>query len=509
MKKKVLIVGLTSIFALSVSAVAILCTKGKVSDFKASDSYTITIHPEDVTDSTEYTSGTFVVKTDQLKNDITLNFDNVCATDGGLLLQGNGYGRIYNTIGNEVRGMECIDIISANQRINVSWGFKESGSINYIDFSSEVVGNGEGYGFTLNGVQPNYFKVESGQMTDVFISEIVLTYPSECVEHENPYKTVDGVKYFRVGDEYYAQGFAGDPFENLVIPATINDIPVTEILAFAFANQTTLQTVSLPNTIKSISQSAFDGCSNLTSVTFATGGTEDLKIYDAAFRDTGITSLTLPKRLDYIEASYALRGTNSLTSIDIEDDYSEGNYKTIDGVLYRIDQYDGLELIHYPANSPFVQLDINVGVYKIHEYSCLNTVNLKIVNFYNSDDLLIDAYAFGNNNDNSSLENINFAGAGEVTIYWNSFRGYKHDLVLPENTIIGERGLGQMNGDARVFFLATEVKDNWHANWADSKNLTYGANVTFYLYSETAPVGSAPTNIDGFWHYVADVPTLW
>ena len=501
MKKKVLIVGLTSIFALGISAVAVLCSKDKVADFKATDSYTITIDAKDITNATSWHSGTFVVKTDQLRNDVTLSFENVCATEGGVYLQGNGYGRIFNTIGNEVR---------ANQRNNIRYGFRQSGSINYIDYESEVVDN-SGYQFSLNGVQPNYFSIESGQMSDVFLSQIVITYPSECVEHENPYKVINDVKYFRSGDNYLVQGFDSVPVSNVVLVDYIDGYPVTDILGYAFNGQTTIHSINIPNTIEVIGCNAFDGCTNLTSVTFASGGTEDLSIYDAAFRFTGITSLTLPKRLEYIESAYALFGTQALTSISIENDYSGGNYKTYDGVLYKNEEHvgQGVQLIHYPANSPYPIFNVPTDVTLISDYSCQNTINLKTVIFNNPDDLLIENYAFGNDSDVSSIENIYFNGAGQVTLNWNPFRGYQGDMILHEDTIIKPAGLGQLSGNARVFLEATEVKDNWDPDWASRKDITYGSNVKFYLYSENSPVNPAPTDIDGFWHYVADEPAIW
>ena len=510
MKKRILIIGLASALIIGASATALLCSTSKPSQFKASGSYTISFKTDDFIDATSFSNGSFTVKTDQLKNDITFNYENACKTDGGIYLQGNGYGKIYNTIGNEVRGIESILIKSATQRVNVRYGFKEEGVIKYVDeVESEVVDAG-GYEFPLNGIQPNYFSIESGQMSDVFISEIVITYPQDCVEHENPYKTKDGIKYFKSsGGNYMVMGFAGASMKNVVIPAEVDGVPVTEILAHAFRTDTTIESVSLPNTLKAIGNGAFRECSKLASVTFATGGTEDLSIYDDVFRETAIVNITFPKRLSYIEPSYALYDTLALESINIEDDYSGGNYKTIDGVLYRNDPYYGVELIHYPANSPYSTLNVPNNVYKIHEYSCENTANLQIVNFNNDNDLLIDSYAFGNNDDNSSITNIYFNGAGVVTLNWNPFRGYKGDLILHEDTIIEDRGLGQMAGNARVFFEATQIQQNWNENWAVSKNLTYGANVTFYLYSESAPANPAPTNIDGFWHYVADVPTLW
>lgn len=515
MKKKIVLLSVGGLVITSAIALSLFAIAGQSSlDLKATDDYSITIHPEDITTATSWASGSATVKTDQLKNDVTFKYANILWSDAGsedgLYLQGNGAGKIYNEIGHEVRGMTSIVIKGANDPFNVKWGFKEGDEIVYVDSDWEYA-SPTGYTYNLNGNEPNYFMIESGTGTDCLLYEIVISYGKDCVEKQNPYKVVNGVKYFKnySQDVAYVMGFDAAPVENLVIPSSIDGFPVTQILVNAFYGETTIKTVSLPNTIEELNSGSFRNCTSLTSVTFATGGTEDLTIRDDVFRNTAITTLTLPKRLDYIEPTYSLLETDALTSINIEDDYSSGNYKTVDGVLYRNDPYEGAELIHYPANSIYPNFNVPTDVYKVHEYSCQNTKNLKILTFNNQDALLIDAYAFGNDSDNSSIEHIYFQGPGVVTLYWNPFRGYEGDIVLHDDTIIDARGLGQMSGNSRVFFEATEIPGNWSADWAVSKNLTAGADVKFYLYSETTPAGVAPTNIDGFWHYVADEPTVW
>ena len=54
----------------------------------------------------------------------------------------------------------------------------------------------------------------------------------------------------------------------VVIPDNISDMPVVSILNFAFANKTTLTSVTLPGSITSISDDAFYGCTGLTSANF-------------------------------------------------------------------------------------------------------------------------------------------------------------------------------------------------------------------------------------------------
>lgn len=55
--------------------------------------------------------------------------------------------------------------------------------------------------------------------------------------------------------------------KNVVVPATINGMNVTSIYAMAFANNTTVETISLPTSITYIGYKAFHNCMALNSVT--------------------------------------------------------------------------------------------------------------------------------------------------------------------------------------------------------------------------------------------------
>ena len=55
----------------------------------------------------------------------------------------------------------------------------------------------------------------------------------------------------------------GDTF---TVPSSYNGLPVTRIHDSAFEDNTTLRTVTIPSSIKSIGDSAFEGCSALVKV---------------------------------------------------------------------------------------------------------------------------------------------------------------------------------------------------------------------------------------------------
>lgn len=84
---------------------------------------------------------------------------------------------------------------------------------------------------------------------------------------------------------------------DVVIPPTINGDPVTAIESFSFQNNTTITSLSIPSSVKTIGDRAFLNCSNLKSITL-NEGLETLGTY--AFSKTGIETIILPNSVDSI-----------------------------------------------------------------------------------------------------------------------------------------------------------------------------------------------------------------
>ena len=90
-----------------------------------------------------------------------------------------------------------------------------------------------------------------------------------------------------------------------------------ELNSFAPAN---LTTYSIPDSVTSIGESAFENCNSLTSITIPDSVTE---IGEEAFEDCfSLTSVTIPDSVTEI-GSYAFSGCRNLTSITIPDSVTE------------------------------------------------------------------------------------------------------------------------------------------------------------------------------------------
>ncbi len=66
------------------------------------------------------------------------------------------------------------------------------------------------------------------------------------------------------GESYTCIG--GLDVEKIVIPATINDKPVTAVAQYAFKNYDKLRSITLPETIETIGAAAFEGCHDLANI---------------------------------------------------------------------------------------------------------------------------------------------------------------------------------------------------------------------------------------------------
>lgn len=130
--------------------------------------------------------------------------------------------------------------------------------------------------------------------------------------------------------------------DTLVIPETVNGLPVTAIGDSAFEDDTLLRSVSLPDNVKQIGSRAFAG-SAVRSVNL--GGTTD--VGDSAFaRCTQLSSVTM-NRVENI-GTYAFRGCIVLRTLNLPD-----SLRTISAGAYM--GCTGIGSVTLPANVEAVQ----------------------------------------------------------------------------------------------------------------------------------------------------------
>ena len=130
---------------------------------------------------------------------------------------------------------------------------------------------------------------------------------------------------------------------NIPSSVTYNSVPysVTSIGDGAFDGCTGLTSVTIPNSITSIGYQTFYGCASLTSVTIPNSVTS---IGEYAFSYcSGLTSVTIPNSVTSI-GERAFASCSSMISIDIAD--SNPNYCSVEGVIFNKEKST---LIQYPG----------------------------------------------------------------------------------------------------------------------------------------------------------------
>ncbi len=116
---------------------------------------------------------------------------------------------------------------------------------------------------------------------------------------------------------------------------------ITTIGNWAFSGCTSLTSVTIGNSVTTIGFYAFSGCTSLTSVTIPDSVTA---IGDCTFNScTSLTSVTIPDSVTTIEIA-PFMGCSELTSISVEADNS--HYCSIEGVLFNKEK---TQLIQYPC----------------------------------------------------------------------------------------------------------------------------------------------------------------
>ncbi|HBR93185.1 MAG TPA: hypothetical protein DEA90_03370 [Opitutae bacterium] len=179
------------------------------------------------------------------------------------------------------------------------------------------------------------------------------------------------------------------------IPDTIDGLPVTTIGSSALRDCSALTSISIPNTVTSVSGSqTFRRCSDLISISYAQGfsnisthmfqsctSLENVPIssnltrigYGAFENCQSLKSISIPQGVTSISTG-AFRGCNSLTAIDV----AAGNttYKSQNGVFFNFAQ---TQLHQYPAAKATAAYTLPSGVTTIDYGAFSGAINLTSV----------------------------------------------------------------------------------------------------------------------------------
>ena len=160
-------------------------------------------------------------------------------------------------------------------------------------------------------------EINTNTIDDITLEAVWSSYKYTIKEDSN------GNKYASIIDFDNSIAEVNIPSEVVV---DSESIPVKEIGSRAFEDNTTIISITIPDSVTTIGFSAFENCSNLTTVTFGENS-QLTSIGDYAFSGcSNLTSITIPDNVTTI-GNYAFTGCSSLTSITIPDSVTSiGDY---------------------------------------------------------------------------------------------------------------------------------------------------------------------------------------
>ena len=170
--------------------------------------------------------------------------------------------------------------------------------------------------------------------------------PAKGHQCENVYCTVCkacALSYSVNDGKVTVEGFADGFFiPHLVIPETIEGMPVVAIDGTTAFCKSNIESVVFPTSLERIEWSQFAECSRLTSVSFAAEG-KLKKIGRYAFQNCPLTCVSIPASVETID-DYAFKSNSSLTSVSFA---AEGKLKKIGSYAF---QYCPLTHVVIPSS---------------------------------------------------------------------------------------------------------------------------------------------------------------
>ena len=268
---------------------------------------------------------------------------------------------------------------------------------------------------------------------------------------------------------------------------------VTEIGGSAFVGCASLKSITMPNSVTSIGDMAFYKCSSLTSITIPDSVTS---IGSSAFSDCSkLRSITIPNSVTSIGA-WAFNGCTGLTAINVA--MENQNYVSPDGVLYNKDK---TTIICYPAGKKGNNYKIPDGVTEIGSIAFSRCSSLTSVTIPNS----VTSIGSGAFNGCTSLTRVTIPNS-VTKIGWNAFSGCTSltSITIPNSVISIDwyafRGCTSLKS-ITIPNSVTSIGKNAFGYYYDNGYKKIN-NIKIYCYSSTAGEQYAKDN--GFDYMLID-----
>ncbi len=196
---------------------------------------------------------------------------------------------------------------------------------NYSEYIIDSTLTEELQGETDSEVFANIKEIEGYEATEKSVRTTIKGDGSTILKVYYDIKKIFSVNYLGYIDEYY--DYATN-FSSVTIPSKINNKEIVGISSNAFRNWTTLESITFPNTIKTIESYAFRNCSGLKNIDFGNGLET---IGSCAFIGCSlITNYNIPTSVKKV-GSYAFSGNTNLERIIIPSSVTNLGIELFDG----------------------------------------------------------------------------------------------------------------------------------------------------------------------------------
>ena len=332
------------------------------------------------------------------------------------------------------------------------------------------------------------------------------------------FATIDGIEYEYNPSELVAEVRICRTTGDIEIPETITVDGITctvyRIGPNAFQNITGVTSVVIPNTVTFIWSNAFENCTDLTSVTLSENPALT-NIYGATFKNcTALTSITIPANIIHINkdaSNSAFAGCTNLTTVTLLsptmlENGPHNSYNFIETFGNQVEEYifgDDVTIIGFNAfqnGTGITTLTFGSGLQRIYPYAFDGCTGLTSVTL--PDGLLsLGNYAFANC---TNLTDINFPESLESIANY----GFKNCTGLTSIDILGT----ETTIDGRTFdgcANLTTVSCNSNAFWGQVFESDYPVSNTFGGQVTTYIIGDSVTAIGkNAFYEMADVTSV-
>ena len=348
--------------------------------------------------------------------------------------------------------------------------------------------------------------------------------------------TVDDFEYLLGNDNTASIVKYTGGLDKLVIPSSVNHngdlYLITNIFSFAFDGASSLTSVIIPDTIKSIGASAFNGCNSLINIYMNSASNSDMILGESwndinGSVDGGEITLTWNYKFHYgsNEFSYIcfndgtaiiIECNGSATSLEIPSVFSTGgeSYAVFNIADNAFKDYNCLERVIIPAGIKSIGVNVfcnkeNLTIYAdstvVIDSSYKALIFEKVTNGQES-------YSLISSRNTAKLIDVvlpnEIGGIPVRSISTGVFDGSINmsSIVIPNTVTMVAANMFKdcINADFKIYLQADTLpiidELGFQSNWNSSKPI--------YLYSASQPSTSTPDGAMGYWAYEADGVTI-